>query len=125
MRRPTPLLLLACLAACSSYQGTMAVAKLPTPIDPTDRYEFWSHGEGHQLHAVRVVGDSIAGVPWWKDPACDSCRVTLARAEIDSVRTPQIDGNKTGALATVAIPFIVVPVLTLMLLEILGMGPGD
>lgn len=125
MKIRLPLLLLALLPACSSYQGTMSVGKLPTPIDPRDRYEFWSHGTGHQLHAVQVVGDSIQGVPWWKDPACDSCRVTLARAEIDSVRTPQFDGNRTGAAASVVIPFIVVPALSLLALLMLGMGPSD
>lgn len=124
MRHPlVPLLGL--LSACPSYQGTMSVGKLPDPIAPADRYEFWSHGTGHQLHAVRVVGDSVIGVPWWNDPSCDSCRVALARADVDSVRTPHFDGNATGAAASVAIPFFVVPALGLVALLFLGMGPSD
>jgi hypothetical protein len=74
---------------------------------------------------VHVVGDSVIGVPWWKDPGCDSCRVALARAEVDSVRTPKFDGNATGAAASVAIPFLVIPSLTLVALFLLGMGPTD
>lgn len=119
MRRPL-LPLLALLSACSSYQGAVAIGELPEPIAPAERYEFWSHGTGHQLHAVRVVGDSVIGVPWWKDPACDSCRVALARAEVDSVRTPHFDGNATGAAASVAIPFMVIPALGLIAAWFLG-----
>lgn len=113
------------LAACSSYQGTMSVGKLPDPIEPSSRYEFWSHGTGHQLHAVRVVGDSVIGVPWWKDPGCDSCRVALARAEVDSVRTPKFDAAATGATASLVIPFVVIPTLTIIAMIVLGMGPTD
>ncbi|MEO6068292.1 MAG: hypothetical protein ABIQ41_09980 [Gemmatimonadales bacterium] len=91
------------------------------PVGERERFEFWSAGKAHQLHAVKVVGDSIQGVPWWNDPACDSCRVTLARSAVDSVRVPKFDGNATGALASVALPFLFIPGLAIMAMFILGL----
>lgn len=102
-----PLISFLLLSGCTSYQSVSRPGELPTPFDGGARYEFWSRGEAHQLHGVHAVGDSIVGVPWWKDPGCESCRVALARAEIDSVRAPRIDGNKTALLALLLVPVAV------------------
>lgn len=123
---PRPLLaVLLLLTACSSFQGGRPLDQVPLPAETRARYEVWSHGEGHQLHALRIEHDSVVGVPWWKDPACDSCRVAIARSEVDSVRTLKFDGNRSGALASLSIPFIAFPVLSLALMYILGIGPSD
>jgi hypothetical protein len=124
MRRSLPPLLLI-LSACTSFQGGRPLDQVPLPAQTRARYEVWSHGEGHQLHALRIENDSVVGVPWWKDPACDSCRVAIARGEVDSVRTLKFDGNQSGALASLAIPFIAFPALGLALMYILGFGPSD
>jgi hypothetical protein len=123
MRRLLPLLPL--LTACTSYQGARPVEAIPLPAAERERFEVWSHGTGHQLHALRAEGDSIVGVPWWKDPACDSCRVAFARTEIDSIRVRRFDANESGALASLSIPFFVFPMLGLMALYLLGIGPVD
>jgi hypothetical protein len=117
--------LLFLLSACSTYQGGGPLDQLPLPVPAEKRVEVWSKGRPHQLHALHVEGDSVVGVPWWKDPACDSCRVAIARAEVDSVRTRKFAANETGAAASVAIPFIAVPMLGLLLMLTLGMGPSD
>lgn len=43
-------------------------------------------------HALVVATDSISGVPFTRPPACDSCRVAVPRALVDSVRL----GNPTA-----------------------------
>lgn len=113
------------LAACMTYQAGRPLDQLPLPVPPDQRFEVWSKGQAHQLHALHLEADSVVGVPWWKDPACDSCRVVIARAEVDSVRTRKIAGNETGAAASVALPFIAVPALGMLLMVILGAGPTD
>jgi hypothetical protein len=56
-----------------------------------------------RLHAVRLTNDSLSGVPYVKRPDCDSCRVSLPRAAVDSLRT----GNPTAGLwKTVGLTFV-------------------
>ena len=102
------------LSACSSYQHGRPLETVPLPAPPRERYEVWSHGKATQLHGLRLEGDSLVGVPWWNDPACDSCRVFIARAEVDSVRAREYDPDKTltatvagGAAAYVLYPMLV------------------
>jgi hypothetical protein len=53
-----------------------------------------------QLHGVVVGADTVSGVPFLKSPDCDSCRVRIERAEVDSLRLGEaVDGFwKTAAL---------------------------
>jgi len=43
-------------------------------------------------HALVIAADSISGVPFTSSPGCDSCRVAVPRAAVDSVRL----GNPTA-----------------------------
>ncbi len=49
------------------------------------RAQVWRGGQSVQWHSVRVSRDSISGVPFVQPPSCDSCRVGVALAEVDSV----------------------------------------
>ena len=53
-----------------------------------------------QLRGVIVGADTVSGVPFLKSLDCDSCRVRIARAEVDSLRFGEsVDGFwKTAAL---------------------------
>lgn len=117
--------LLLVTAGCTSFQQGRPLEAVPLPAPVRDRFEVWTHGNAHQLHALHLEGDSLVGVPWWKPPECDSCRVALLRTEVDSVRVRRYDGNETGALASVGIPFIVIPGLAMLAFLILGLGPSD
>lgn len=105
-RRWLPALVM--LAGCTSFQGGRPLDQLPTPVPAEQRVEVWTHGEAYQLHAVTVGADSVRGVRWWHSPDCDSCRVAIARAAVDSVRTPVSDGARTGALMLFILPFVTV-----------------
>ena len=96
------------LAGCTSFQGGRPLEALPTPLPADERLEVWSHGEAYQLHAVTIDSDSVHGVRWWHSPDCDSCRVAIARAAVDSVRTSRSDGGRTGALMLLIAPFVAV-----------------
>lgn len=52
----------------------------------------WQGGEAVRWHAVVVTHDSVSGVHWREPTLCDSCRVGLPRAEVDSLQI----GNPTA-----------------------------
>lgn len=73
-----------------------------TVLASRQQVQLWQGTRARVLHAVRVTPDSLLGIPFQKPPSCDSCRVTLARAQIDSVR---FGDQETVGLVTVAYPF--------------------
>jgi hypothetical protein len=63
----------------------------PQPFTERQQLEIWRAGKARTLHAVVQSGDRLSGVPVHRPPSCDSCRVTFAVAEIDSVRAVDIE----------------------------------
>jgi hypothetical protein len=57
-----------------------------------------------RLHGVVVGPDTVSGVPFVKSLDCDSCRVRIERAEVDSLRIgePVAGFWKTAALGALA-----------------------
>ena len=72
---------------------------LAQPIPERRPLEVWSGGQRYDVHGVRVVGDSVMMVPHWKPPACDSCRIALPRAAVDSVRVREFSPSRTIVLS--------------------------
>lgn len=66
----------------------------PAPLPPRQQVQLWSQGHLLRWHAVQWSPDSISGIPFLQPPACDSCRLSLPRFAVDSVRL----GDPTGAL---------------------------
>ena len=100
---------------CSRYVVPIRPEALPERLPPTSRLEVWSRGTARQLHRVTVTTDSLRGIPWWQAPECDSCWVTLARSDIDSVRIAEFDPQGTGALFVAILPFAAYGMLWLIL----------
>ncbi len=73
------------LGACTTW-GHAGIDVLAQPVPERRPLEVWSGGKRYDVHAVRVVGDSVVMVPHWKPPECDSCRIVVPRAAVDSVR---------------------------------------
>lgn len=46
----------------------------------------WQGDRSLRWHALELTADSISGIHWREPVACDSCRVTLARAQVDSIQ---------------------------------------
>lgn len=73
------------VAACGA--GWHRPAQLePGAWAPRQQVEVWSGGSARRWHAVTVGPDSISGVSFLQPPACDSCRIALPLAAVDSVR---------------------------------------
>src|SRR6266571_4175123 len=72
--------------ACTTWGHARGGDVLARPIPERRPLEVWSGGRRYDVHGVRVVGDSVVMVPHWKPPACDSCRIVVPRAAVDSVR---------------------------------------
>ena len=114
MKTVTRTTLLACAliaAGCSSFNQRIPVAAVPERPATDRRFQVWIKGEHYELHAVHLTADTLAGVRYWHSPTCDSCRVAIARAEVDSVRTVGFDGAETGILAILVTPVILGMVL--------------
>jgi hypothetical protein len=62
------------------------------PLPPRQQAQVWTEGRALRWHAIQVATDSISGVPFTRSPGCDSCRVAVPRASVDSVRF----GNPTA-----------------------------
>lgn len=86
MRHTLPAgLIVLLLAGCGA--GWHRTEPLPdATIPPRDQF-LVHHGDStERWHALQVTGDSVAGIPWLQPIDCDSCRVTLSRTSVDSIR---------------------------------------
>jgi hypothetical protein len=60
--------------------------------------QVWTGPTAVTLRQVVVGADSVSGVRTDRYPICDSCRVSIAQAEIDSFRIKPVDSaNNFGA----------------------------
>jgi hypothetical protein len=58
----------------------------PGSLPPRQQVEVWHKGRAERVHALILTHDSVSGVPFLLPAGCDSCRVTLARVDVDSLR---------------------------------------
>ena len=89
----------ACLAVALLLSGCSAGwSRIPVEdrlaVPRQQQVQVWRGGQVLHLQGLIVVGDSVRGIPFPRPPGCDTCRVALARAEVDSVRV----GDPVGAL---------------------------
>jgi hypothetical protein len=59
---------------------------VPSSLPKRQQVQVWQGEKRLQLHSVTLAGDSISGVPYTQNPNCDSCRVAVSRASVDSLR---------------------------------------
>jgi hypothetical protein len=104
---------LSLLAGCAGW----SYLELPadTVLAPRQQVQIWSGSTAQVFHAVRVTEDSLFGVPFQKPPACDSCRVALPRAAVDSVRTGNLEGP---GIVFATLPFVVLIYLMITLRDL-------
>ena len=105
-RRLATLVMALQLTGCTSFRAERPMETLPAQAAPRDKYQVWSGGRAQLLVALRVTPESLSGVPSWKAPDCDSCRVAFARRDVDSVRVRGYDGNKTLVFALIMTPIV-------------------
>lgn len=71
-----------------------------------------------RLHGLRIGPDSLSGIPFLKPIECDSCRVSIARAEVDSIRA----GDPPGGFWATTIGILVVLAVVSLYFGNLGEG---
>ena len=91
------LLLAMMLTGCTHWVRDDAV--LLQPIPERKKVEINAHGMSVVAHGLRVDSQSVSYVKIFQDPACDSCRASIPRASIDSVRVSGISAPRTLVLA--------------------------
>ena len=73
------------LSACSNGWRRLPLANSLTLPRHQD-IEVWRAGHVSRMYGVVVLTDSLRGIPFPRPLDCDSCRVAIPRAEVDSVR---------------------------------------
>ena len=48
------------LSGCTSFQHGRPLEAVPLPAPTRDRFEVWSKGKPHQLHALRIEHGPVA-----------------------------------------------------------------
>ena len=72
-------------------------------LPPRQQVQLWLGHENRVLHGVIVGPDSVSGVPFHLSPECDSCRVTLARSVVDSMR---LGNRERGAVRSLGLGYV-------------------
>jgi hypothetical protein len=96
---------LALLAAGCGAGWRSAPDLEPGALRPRQQAQLWQGDKAYRVHGVVVGADSISGIPFVRALECDSCRITLPRAEVDSVRlgSPVAGFWKSVGLVTVVL----------------------
>ena len=102
------------LCGCAGWQRLVIASD--TTLAPRQQVQVWQGSRARVFHAVRVSGDSLVGVPFQQPPTCDSCRVGIARSEVDSLR---LGNMETGGILVSALPFLA---LAFLVAALSGMG---
>mgnify|MGYP003465727167 CR=1 FL=1 len=114
-RRPSftrAVLLGIALAQVACAAGPQRVALSPAPtFRPRQQVEVWRQGKATTLHAVKIAGDGLSGIPYWRPIDCDTCRISVDLGTVDSLRT--VEGEKSAIIvATLPIVALAVVLLT-------------
>jgi hypothetical protein len=108
MRHFSRLAVLLLAAGCHSEWEPRRI-DLPYPLEASDVVWIWSGGKVEKWHGVVVTADSVSGVPYRISLTCDSCRRSMPRAQVDSLKL----GYKTRAPKAVELAGAVAAVLLL------------
>ena len=109
------LLLLISVAGCVNWSD--AAPPTPQEFPARQQVKVWAGDSSIRLQSVRFTTDSISGTPYNDPPACDSCRVAIALAQVDSLQS----GKSPETLSMVLIIGIPVVALTVLTLGLSGM----
>jgi len=93
--------------ACVNWSQPQAPA--PQTLPASRQVRVWTPQHTYRLHAVHFTPDSIIGVPFQESAKCDSCRVAVALASVDSIQTG--GSSEAVAIAVIAVPLLLMGVI--------------
>lgn len=100
------LAVLALALATGCGPGWERVAVGPEPIPERRALQVFHAGRLEQWHGVRITADSISGVPYFRPPRCDECRIALPLTGVDSVRQGYNNEQQIMIGVVLAIPLV-------------------
>lgn len=103
MRRRTlavpGILALTLATSCAGWRRTQLSEGQRLP--PRQQVRVWQHGENRIVHAGLLRHDTLYAVPFTKPPGCDSCRIAIPMAQVDSL---QLGNAERTGLFVVLLP---------------------
>ena len=99
--RAALVLLVAAQSACGAG-WTATVVSPGTRFPERRQVQVWLHDDVLRWHAVRITDSTVSGVHFLEPADCDSCRVSVPRSDVDSLRPgrPELAIVKSAGLAT-------------------------
>jgi hypothetical protein len=94
---------LTAIAALSSVACSAGWERRPLnePFPSRQQVQVWHRGRADLLHGVSVDSSTVRGTPYHRPLSCDSCLVTIPRAEVDSVRIGDLSNGLWRSVALV------------------------
>ena len=103
MPRPLlSLLFLVALTGCTHWVKEESVLAAPVP-DARKQFQIFTPTDIIRAHSLRSDSTSLSYVPYVMSPMCDSCRVTIPRTSVDSVRTGKLSASRNIVLVAALI----------------------
>jgi hypothetical protein len=81
------LILYLCTSSTACGAGWRSIpTPWPATIRPKQQVQVWSRKRSLELHGVFLTADSVSGIPFQQPLDCDSCRISIDRQQVDSLR---------------------------------------
>lgn len=110
--RPVVSALITCMLLINGACGAGWHQPTPAPsgrMDEGQQVRVWHDGAVERWHAVIITEDSVLGIHWRAPRGCDSCRVGLARSEVDSL---QVGNPMRGFWRGLGVTYLVMLAIT-------------
>ena len=85
-------------AGCGGGRWEPRRIEQPFPLEPSAVVWIWSGGKVEKWHAVVFPPDSVSGIPYRMALQCDSCRRSMPRAQVDSMKVGPYQTGGPNAL---------------------------
>jgi hypothetical protein len=89
-------------AGCGGGRSKPRRIEQPFPLEPSAVVWIWSGGKVEKWHAVDFPPDSVSGIPYRMALQCDSCRRSMPRAQVDSMKVGPYHGGRSPNALEVA-----------------------
>jgi len=100
--------LTAALSGCAGWQR-IEIGDIAAGLPARQQVQVWSSGTSRAYHNVQIRGDSLIGVPFQLPLSCDSCRVAIPLASVDSLRqgNQETTGIVVVGIVALAVGFLI------------------